>query len=117
VFSDGLPGLLAVAENRVPLAYLPALHQWPIVLPLGLFFVGAILTAVRATEGRTRDLVLGGVLAIAVSLLVNDSGSYELASGAGVIAALTGLRTSGGGGAVGALTTSAPNEVVRSRSG
>jgi hypothetical protein len=87
-FSDGLPGLGKVVSNRVPLAYVPAMRQWPIVVPLALF-LGAVFTAVvRATEKRSRDLVLAASLALAVSLLVNDSGTYELAGGVAVLAAL-----------------------------
>jgi hypothetical protein len=87
-FSHGLPGFFSVAVNRVDLAYAPALGQWPILLPLGLFFLGALVAAVRATEKRSRDLVIAATLALLVSLLVNDSGTYELAGGVTVLVAL-----------------------------
>lgn len=91
-FSNGLPGFLHVLADRIPLAYAPALSQWPILLPLGLVFVAAVVAAVRATEKRSRDLVIAASLAMVVSLLVNDSGTYELAGGITVLAALA--RTS-----------------------
>jgi hypothetical protein len=87
-FSHGLPGLADVVAHRVPLAYLPALDQWPLLLPLGLFLVGVFVVVLRATEKRSRDLVLAASLALLVSLLVNDSGTYELAGGVGVLATL-----------------------------
>jgi hypothetical protein len=43
---------------------------------------------VRATEKRSRDLVIAATLALLVSLLVNDSGTYELAGGVTVLVAL-----------------------------
>jgi len=87
-FSHGLPGLLTVAANRVPLAYVPALRQWPLLLPLGLLLVGALFVALRVCERRSRDLVLAAILALIASLLVNDSGTYEVAGGISVVAAL-----------------------------
>ncbi|HZD88453.1 MAG TPA: hypothetical protein VE088_10655 [Gaiellaceae bacterium] len=87
-FSNGLPGLGRVIVNRIPLAYVPALRQWPLVLPLGLFLATVFAAVMRATEKRSRDLVLAASLALVVSLLVNDSGTYELAGGVGVLAAL-----------------------------
>jgi hypothetical protein len=84
-----LSGLVAVAENRVPLAYAPAVHNWPLVLPLALWFVAVMVLAVRVAQRRaTRDLVLAVGLAIGTSLLVNDSATYELVGGVAVLAAL-----------------------------
>ena len=40
----------------------------------------------RVRERRSRDLVLAAVLALIASLLVNDSGTYELAGGISVVA-------------------------------
>jgi hypothetical protein len=93
-FSHGVPGLFAVVANRVPLAYLPALRQWPLLLPLGLFLLAVFVFAIRACERRSRDLVLAAGLALAISLLVNDSGTYELAGGVAVLAALAPVTTS-----------------------
>lgn len=87
-FSNGITGLLRVMADRIPLAYGPALAQWPLLLPLGLVFVVAVVAAVRAAEKRARDLVIAASLALLVSLLVNDSGTYELAGGITVLAAL-----------------------------
>jgi threonine/homoserine efflux transporter RhtA len=82
-------GLFAVAQNRVPLAYEPALHNWPLVLPLALWFGGTLVLALRIAQRRaTRDLVLAVGLAIGTSLLVNDSATYELVGGVAALAAL-----------------------------
>jgi len=88
-FGDGLSGLLAVAENRVPLAYAPAVHNWPLVLPLAVWFAAVLLLAVRVARRRaTRDLVLAVGLAIGTSLVVNDSATYELVGGVAALAAI-----------------------------
>jgi hypothetical protein len=87
-FAHGLSGLWSVVVDRVPLAYLPALHQWPVLTPLAILFALALVGALLRSDPRTRDLVLAAALAIATSLLLNDSASYELAGGAAVIAAL-----------------------------
>jgi hypothetical protein len=88
-FGHGLSGLLAVAQNRVPLAYVPALHNWPLVLPLALWFAAALVLAIRIARRRaTHDLVLAVGLAIGTSLLVNDSATYELVGGVATLAAL-----------------------------
>ncbi len=88
-FSHGLSGLTGTLADRVPLAYVPALAQWPLLLPLGLFLVAVLLVVLRVTSRRSRDLVLAAGLALLVSLLVNDSGTYELAGGVTAVAALT----------------------------
>jgi len=88
-FSHGVSGLFAVAQNRVPLAYEPALHNWPLVLPLALWFGATLVLAIRIASRRaTRDLVLAVGLAIGTSLLVNDSATYELVGGVAALAAL-----------------------------
>jgi hypothetical protein len=88
-FSHGLSGLLDVARNRVPLSYAPALHDWPMVLPLALWFVATLAFAAYWARSRaTRDLVIALALAIVTSLLVNDSTAYELTGG---VAAIGGL--------------------------
>jgi hypothetical protein len=88
-FSHGYRGLADVVVNRVPLAYLPALHQWPVLVPTAALFVGAVVYGVRMADTRSRDLVLAGVLAVAASLVVNDSATYELAGGVAVVASLS----------------------------
>ncbi len=88
-FGHGISGLIAVVQNRVPLSYVPALHNWPLVLPLALWFVAALALAVRIAHRRTtRDLVVAVGLAIGTSLLVNDSAAYELVGGVATLAAL-----------------------------
>lgn len=86
-FGQGLSGLLRVAENRVPLAYLPAIHNWPLVLPLAFWFAVALLVALHvAHSDASRDLVIAVGLAIGTSLLVNDSATYELVGGVATLA-------------------------------
>lgn len=89
VFSHGLGGVTTVFVNRVPLAYEPALHQQlPVLVPLAVFFLLVLTVSIRASRGRTRDLVIAAVAAIVTSLLLNDSAAYVLAGGAAVLAAL-----------------------------
>jgi hypothetical protein len=86
VFGHGLRGLFAVAEHRIPLSYLPAIRDWPLVLPLALCLAISLAVALRVAERSARDLVIATALAIGSSLLVNDSAAYELAGGIAVIA-------------------------------
>jgi hypothetical protein len=77
-FGHGLSGLWAVAQNRVPLSYVPALHNWTWVLPLSIWLVATFGAAVYLAYRRaaTRDLVFALGLALLTSLLVNDSATY-----------------------------------------
>jgi hypothetical protein len=84
-FGHGLSGLTAVAANRVPLSYAPALHSWTLVLPLAISFAIAIRVA-RPRVGR--DVVFALGLAVGISLLVNDSAAYVLAGGVACAAAV-----------------------------
>jgi hypothetical protein len=87
-FSDGGSGLLASLESRVPLSYVPALHAWQLVVPLLLVLAAAFALAWRAARQRsTRDVLLAFGVAIATSLLINDSAAYELAAGIAVVGA------------------------------
>ena len=87
-FGHGFSGLWAVAEHRVPLSYLPAIHKWPIVMPLALWFLVSFVAALYVAQRRpTRDFVLTLGLAIVTSLLVNDSAMYELTAGVAVLGA------------------------------
>jgi hypothetical protein len=82
-------GLLASLESRVPLSYLPALHAWQLVVPLLLALALAFVIAWRgARRQSTRDVLLAFGVAIATSLLINDSAAYELAAGIAVVGAL-----------------------------
>jgi hypothetical protein len=88
-FADNGGGLLASLESRVPLSYVPALHAWQLVVPLLLALVLAFALAWRAARQRaTRDVLLAFGVAIATSLLINDSAAYELAGGIAVVGAL-----------------------------
>ena len=88
-FGHGLSGLLAVAENRVPLAYTPAIHNWTMVLPLLVWLVVVYAVALRTARTRvTRDLLLAVGVAVCTSLLVNDSVTYELTGGVACAVAL-----------------------------
>jgi hypothetical protein len=88
-FSSGLSGVWAVAENRWPLSYLPAIANWPVVLPLLLWFVGSFAVALFVARRRpTRDFVVTLGIATVASLLVNDSAMYELTGGVAVLGAL-----------------------------
>jgi hypothetical protein len=89
VFSHGLGGVTTVFVNRVPLAYAPAVHQQlPVLVPIAVFFLVVLVVSIRASSGRTRDLVIAAVGAIVTSLLLNDSAVYVLAGGTAVLAAL-----------------------------
>jgi hypothetical protein len=88
-FAHGFSGLWAVAENRVPLSYAPAIRNWPLVMPLALWFVITFGVALVVARHRpTRDFVFTLGIAIVASLLVNDSAMYELTGGVAVLAAL-----------------------------
>jgi hypothetical protein len=88
-FTDNGRGLLASLESRVPLSYLPALHEWQLVVPLLLALAVSAGFAWRAARQRaTRDLLLAFGVAIVTSLLVNDSAAYELAAGIAVVGGL-----------------------------
>lgn len=88
-FGHGLSGLWAVAENRVPLSYLPAIHNWPLVMPLALWFLVTFAVALVVARRRPmRDFVFALGIAIVTSLLVNDSAMYELTAGVAVVASL-----------------------------
>jgi hypothetical protein len=87
-FSHGGSGLLASLGSRVPLSYMPALHAWQLVVPLLLCLGISFALAWRAARQRsTRDVLLAFGVAIATSLLINDSAAYELAAGIAVVGA------------------------------
>jgi hypothetical protein len=88
-FGNGLSGLLQVAENRVPLSYMPAIHNWPVVLPLAIWFLAAFTLALVVARRRSaQDFLFTLGLAMFTSLVVNDSAMYELTGGVVVLAAL-----------------------------
>ncbi|HEY5058618.1 MAG TPA: hypothetical protein VII51_06340 [Gaiellaceae bacterium] len=88
-FGHGMAGLLAVARNRVPLAYEPAFQNWTMLLPLAAWFLISLGIAIRlARRPASRDLVIAIGLGLITSLLVNDSYSYELTGGVAALAAV-----------------------------
>jgi hypothetical protein len=87
-FSKNGGGLLSSLESRVPLSYMPAIHAWQLVAPLLFVLVAAFMLAWRfARQRATRDILLAFGVAIATSLLVNDSAAYELTAGIAVVGA------------------------------
>jgi hypothetical protein len=87
-FGHGIAGLLTVAANRVPLVYTPAVHDWPLTLPLALLLVGGGLLAFRVTPARAaRDLLVALTAGMMASLLVNDATGFMLAAGIGCTSA------------------------------
>lgn len=88
-FGHGFSGLWAVVENRVPLSYMPAIHNWPLVMPLALWFLVTFAASLYVARRRpTRDFVLTLGVAMIASLLVNDSAMYELTGGVAVLGSL-----------------------------
>lgn len=88
-FSHGLEGLWAVARDRIPLSYLPAIDNWIIVLPLVVWFIVSLAIAVRGTRNRaTRDLLFTLGVATVTLLLINDSAMYVLTGGVPALASL-----------------------------
>ncbi|MGZ4333370.1 MAG: hypothetical protein ACXVRJ_03765 [Gaiellaceae bacterium] len=87
-FADHGAGLVSSLENRVPLSYVPALHAWQMVVPLLFVLAVAFALAWRAARQQsTRDLLLAFGVAIATSLLVNDSAAYEITAAIAVVGA------------------------------
>jgi hypothetical protein len=92
-FDHGVSGLAHVVVDRIPLSYVPALHEWPLLLPLALLLVSALVVGFRVSDDRAREIVLAAGLALATSLLVNDSAVYEVTAGTAVVAALARFST------------------------
>jgi hypothetical protein len=87
-FGHGVAGLLRVAANRVPLVYTPAVHDWPLTLPLALLLIASGVLALRVTRARVaRDLLLALAAGLIASLLVNDATGFMLAAGIGCASA------------------------------
>ncbi len=88
-FGHGIRGLADVFVNRVPLAYAPAVHAWPLTLPLALAFLVALVLAFRASSRRVvRDVLVALAAGMVASLVVNDSTAYILAGGVACVGAL-----------------------------
>lgn len=81
-FGSGITGFVDVAVNRVPLVYAPAVHEWPLTLPLAVLLVAAGVLAFRVTPTRAaRDLLLALATGVIASLLINDATGFMLAGG------------------------------------
>ena len=81
-FGNGFTGLLRVAANRIPLVYTPAVHDWPLTLPLTVLLTVSGVLAFRATRARSGlDLLLALAAGLLASLLVNDATGFMLTAG------------------------------------
>jgi hypothetical protein len=88
-FGHGLGGIWAVARDRVPLSYMPAIHNWPVVMPLAVWCAVSFAAAVFIAHRRpTRDFVLTLGVATVTSLLVNDSAMYVVTGAVAVLGAI-----------------------------
>lgn len=95
-FGSGISGLLDVAVNRVPLVYAPAVHEWPLTLPLAVILVACGVLAFRATRTRAaRDILLALATGLIASLLVNDATGFMLAGGIACASAVARFAPSG----------------------
>jgi hypothetical protein len=95
-FAHGIGGFLHVAGNRVPLVYSPAVHDWPLTLPLALLLLASGMLAFRVTRVRAgRDLLLALAAGLIASLLVNDATGFMLAAGIGCAAAVARFTPTG----------------------
>jgi hypothetical protein len=81
-FGSGITGFLDVAAHRVPLVYAPAVHDWPLTLPLAVLLIASCLFAFRVTRARAaRDLLIALTAGLIASLLINDATGFMLAAG------------------------------------
>jgi hypothetical protein len=88
VFFDNGAGVIKALGTLVPLSYIPALHAWPMVVPLLVVCAATFVVAWRRASARSsRDVLFALGVALATSLLINDSAAYELAGGIAVLAA------------------------------
>jgi hypothetical protein len=95
-FGSGIRGFLDVAVNRVPLVYGPAVHDWPLTLPLAVLLVASGALAFRVTRARvSRDLLLALATGLIASLLINDATGFMLAGGIACASAVARFAPSG----------------------
>lgn len=95
-FGSGISGFLDVAVNRVPLVYAPAVHEWPLTLPLAVLLVASGVLALRVTHARAaRDLLLALATGVIASLLINDATGFMLAGGIACASAVARFAPSG----------------------
>jgi hypothetical protein len=95
-FASGISGFVDVAVNRVPLVYAPAVHEWPLTLPLAVLLLAGGVLAFRLTRARVaRDILLALATGLIASLLVNDATGFILAGGIACVSAVAGFAPSG----------------------
>lgn len=110
-FGRGITGFLDVAAHRVPLVYTPAVHDWPLTLPLAVLLIISGVVAFRGRRARvTRDLLLALAAGLIASLLVNDATGFMLAAGIGGTSTLA--RFTPAGAPLRLLTLSAPPQPI-----
>jgi hypothetical protein len=81
-FGRGISGFIDVAANRVPLVYAPAIHEWPLTLPLAVLLVVCGVFVFHVTRARAaRDLLVALATGLIASLLINDATGFMLAGG------------------------------------
>jgi hypothetical protein len=81
-FGSGINGFIDVAAHRVPLVYTPAIHDWPLTLPLVILLLTSAVLAFRVTRARAaRDVLLALVAGLIASLLINDATGFMLTAG------------------------------------
>jgi hypothetical protein len=81
-FGNGIMGFLDVAAHRVPLVYAPAVHDWPLTVPLAVLLLASGAFAFRVTRARAaRDLLLAMAAGLIASLLINDATGFMLTAG------------------------------------
>jgi hypothetical protein len=80
----------------VPLVYAPAVHEWPLTLPLAVLMVTSGVLAFRVTHTRAaRDLLLSLATGVIASLLINDATGFMLAGGIACASAVARFAPSG----------------------
>jgi hypothetical protein len=95
-FGSGVTGFLDVAAHRVPLVYAPAVHDWPLTLPLALLLIASCVLAFRVTRARAaRDLLIALTVGLVASLLINDATGFMLAAGIGCSSAVARFAPTG----------------------
>ena len=95
-FGSGVTGFLDVAAHRVPLVYAPAVHDWPLTLPLALLLIASCVLAFRVTRARAaRDLLVALTVGLVASLLINDATGFMLAAGIGCSSAVARFAPTG----------------------
>ncbi len=95
-FGNGIQGFLDVAAHRVPLVYTPAVHDWPLTLPLAVLLIVSVTLAFRSTRARAaRDLLIALVAGLVASLLINDATGFMLAAGIGCASAVARFKPEG----------------------